>query len=442
MAYQPMIFKDRTVERPDGYEMTTDGGGKQAVRLKRDPGAVYEEGTPINALAMNYLANGVYEAKTTRISPGRRPDTEDNAAQGMHAGDRWLIGKTEVTNLVPDNWNKLQSWPEDKTTGPAPYTWKDGVNEQGIRQIGLNLQNTVSTASGTYLLSGLPMPDLKKGHRYYVSFTFRHEGNTSVVYSPVFGLKGKGNPSFYIASALATVRPNDNAVKVGCICSTMNMDATNIIAELSVFGNAQTGTWTANFAFEGLTVIDLTEAFGAGNEPEIALMKHWTSWPLTCNLTADRERYFASACVGRPRAFACAGSGPQYASWEEQPSLSFPFTYDPSTAEVMYKTGFSFGEAGLPRYYRFGPFVYFEISLTATVAMTAGTVKAALTGLPIPNHALKVPLRGLGATSNLFLLFDPKEDATSWYVQAITAAAVNDVYRASGLYLARDMGDA
>lgn len=57
MAYDPTIWKDRVVEKPRTYCVQNNPDG--TITLIPAPGEVYEEGTPVNALNLNKLEQGL-----------------------------------------------------------------------------------------------------------------------------------------------------------------------------------------------------------------------------------------------------------------------------------------------------------------------------------------------------------------------------------------------
>lgn len=186
----------------------------------------------------------------------------------------------------------------------------------------------------------------------------------------------------------------------------------------------------------------LTALYGDGNEPTQAQCEKLFLLPLSGSVLTDRERYFATLAVeGRTRKFVCDYSDDDRASWKEIPILS-----NLNTSDIVAQAGFSFATTGLPRYYRYGPFVYFEFEATVTTATTAGTIKNCVSGLPPASHAYKIPVTQATtagvqtAAVNAMLIFDP--EVTPGYVslQSITAVAVNSIIRASGMYLAADRG--
>lgn len=60
MAYTPTNWKDRVVEKPRTYRMQDNGDG--TITLIPEPGTIYEPGTPVNAVNLNKLENGLQAA--------------------------------------------------------------------------------------------------------------------------------------------------------------------------------------------------------------------------------------------------------------------------------------------------------------------------------------------------------------------------------------------
>ncbi|MBD2861592.1 pyocin knob domain-containing protein [Paenibacillus oceani] len=60
MAYTPITWKDRAVEKPRTYTIQDNGDG--TVTLIPAPGTVYEGGTPVNAGNMNHIEQGIAAA--------------------------------------------------------------------------------------------------------------------------------------------------------------------------------------------------------------------------------------------------------------------------------------------------------------------------------------------------------------------------------------------
>ena len=71
MAYEPVNWKNRVVERPRTYHIQNNPDG--TVTLIPAPGQVYEEGTPVDALHLNKMEQGLvtHQAeKATETKPG------------------------------------------------------------------------------------------------------------------------------------------------------------------------------------------------------------------------------------------------------------------------------------------------------------------------------------------------------------------------------------
>lgn len=439
MAYDVIKFKDRAVENPNTYEME-DGAGKKTVSLTRAPGQVYEEGTPLSAAAMNHLSQGVYAARQTHVED-RQPDKGKNRRQGYETGDRLMRKKREFVNLVPPQWDEIDAWVDASTDYTKKYAFTSGGSTENIRGIKISsLYTADSTVKYKYGLAGFPLDNLVEGHKYFFAATFatpssfpRYYGATSTAYVRIL----QGSTLAISLAYAGTYFPSggDSVTTAGDVFTAGTSEAAAISFELNatllapLFHN--TVAW-----LEGLVLLDLTEEYGAGNEPTRSQCMELFSAPVMSTTSGDRERFFEKSKNGRVRYFLCQQSEEDGSEWGEIPMLS-----DVTMFDMVVMTGYSFSDSALPRYFRFGPFVYFEATLTVTVAMTAGQLKDCMVGLPVPNHTVKVPARANAATANAFFIFDPLIDTYAAKIQTTTAVAVNEVLRFSGIYLARDMGN-
>lgn len=57
MTYDPVNWKNRVVERPKTYHIQNNPDG--TVTLIPAPGQIYEEGTPVDALHLNKMEQGL-----------------------------------------------------------------------------------------------------------------------------------------------------------------------------------------------------------------------------------------------------------------------------------------------------------------------------------------------------------------------------------------------
>ena len=57
MAYEPTVWKDRVVERPRTFNIQNNPDG--TVTLVPAPGVIVESGTPVNAVNLNKLEQGL-----------------------------------------------------------------------------------------------------------------------------------------------------------------------------------------------------------------------------------------------------------------------------------------------------------------------------------------------------------------------------------------------
>jgi len=102
MAYTPTNWKDRVIEKPRTYRMQDNGDG--TITLIPEPGTIYEPGTPVNAVNLNKLENGLQAAAAVADSAmpksgGQFTGYVRTAASAGNIGDSGNSGtKFEVTS--------------------------------------------------------------------------------------------------------------------------------------------------------------------------------------------------------------------------------------------------------------------------------------------------------------------------------------------------------
>lgn len=408
--------------------------------------------------AVDKAIETIDKAKGTILS-NRTPTGGDNQSKGYETGDRWLAVPDKLAiNLVPESWDKKESWTiEGSDADSVEFNELNRASGWGLGVFGVKPAGTrfiSSPSAGTIMggsairgavLNGLAIDPLIVDHHYFMACTFRFgtsylPSSTHIVSFSV--VDDTGNAFFSI--------DKPTTVSASTQYTVSGLYAIGVVGDASI-GNAYLQFKTSSVAatsaglaamFSSPILIDLTALYGSGNEPTQAQCEQLFLLPLSGPVQTDRERYFSAMMVeGRTQKFVCDYSDDGRASWKEVPILSNLYTGD-----ITAQTGFSFAATGLPRYYRYGPFVYFEFEATVTTATTAGNIKNCFAGFPPASHAYKIPVTQVTAanaqtaTVNAMLIYDPAVTPGYVALQSITAIAVNSVIRASGMYLALDRG--
>jgi len=393
----------------------------------------------------------------------RIPDgSVDNLSSDHDVGERWVQGGIPVANLVGNDWDKLTRWTQEGLSGgtmPLPTSVTSVVSNRGVR--GIRIEYAVESRFN----KGVALADnrnagLIAGHKYYYGVSGRIESFTvtgalqSAQMTINTSLKNTysqygGSASVYGNAGNAASFENTVVSNGAIFTADGSSDIIQFDCHMGYVG-MNTGNMGGVIVLQAPTLVDLTAAFGPGNEPSEDKCNAWFMAPLNTSAAEDFERFFVTSAAGGQRVFTCTTSTETMATWRED---QFIEAFKSVTEGMYAATGFSFSKAGLPRYYRSGPFVYFEFEASVGTATTAGNIKDCFSGLPTPNHAIKIPVTQMTsagaqtATVNAFLIYDPLlttpvfPSKATFKLQSVTAVAVNSVIRASGWYLAGDMGN-
>lgn len=139
MAYIKNIWVDQDVERPKTYEVTNNQDG--SITLTDSFGLVTELGTPVNAVNMNHIEDGLADTDLTKY----------NATTTYNAGE-WVTG-------VVDNEKGIYASKVNNNTGNAlsndTYWEKVELGGGASRNIGEIVASTIPlTDAGLHLLDG------------------------------------------------------------------------------------------------------------------------------------------------------------------------------------------------------------------------------------------------------------------------------------------------
>lgn len=95
-------WQDQIVEEPNRYSMTDLGGGK--IRLDKDPGEKFKEGTPQNALNFNTMDLAAFEAMLMASDASRKIRIMENIVDGLR-GEKIQVTLNN-SQLYPHNNSK------------------------------------------------------------------------------------------------------------------------------------------------------------------------------------------------------------------------------------------------------------------------------------------------------------------------------------------------
>ena len=421
---------DRAVEFPRRFE-DQDG---ELVTLLRASGEIYEEGSPLNAKTFNEMQSSMIESSGKTIRTLRVPTSEDNSLRGYRVGDRWLKPSltTRVVNLVPNNWDTLNTWTQTQIGTGSTLT--AGVSAQGVRYI----QCTTSVMGNRgYRLEGRSLAGLVDGHMYFVGVTGRivaFSQQSNVAPLPTI----RARLSFLGADVLAagTVSDVGSVISSGIIVENdqgLTTSDISLLLDVNTFMGSNYGAGT--IALQAPLIIDLTEAFGAGSEPDIDQCREMFQAPPTMPISVDFERYFTERVSGEPaKYFICSEMRGNDASWPEVLLDALP-----ATGQLIAAAGYAL-EYG--KHWRIGSFVYFEIKLQVTTARSAGNISQCLTGLPKPQSTTRFAATVLnaGGTASvsgshfMSLMGNDNTAQEGLWSNAVTATTVNQRLVVAGSY--------
>lgn len=450
MAYKPDTFKDRAVQYPHRY--TTDSG--EQVTLERDPGDVYEEGTPVNASALNRLANGVWNARQIYFSTDN--PTDGLSPGGAVTGDRYLSNKRFIAkpfkNLISDNLFEVSSW--QASASPAGT-----ISYAGTRvTVNQSFNSAISATYATYMYhsnQGVPSLHLIARHKYFICATgtpYRTAASGYFARSASAFLRLQtfaGSPSINLLDFLVYSYGNDYSTFVPLLADAISYSGGTVFTpdndydcmfEFRIRGGPSaaigTGsTQTTLHEFGDIIIIDLTDAYGEGNEPELSECEDMFMGPATFQYTTYQRNFFENRQF-LSRYFIQSQMLASSSYWQQYMLMSEEIKVYPNPS-----AGFTL-QNNCIKYRRLGPLVYFEMAVTVTVATTANQVKALFVNSMLPQPAVDTKFACMSSVTGHqnFLQMVKSGDLTALNMQTVAIAAVNSVITASGVYLAADGG--
>ncbi len=312
MSYSYTNFKDRVVQKPLTYTKTENGDG--SFTLTPQPGTITEAGTPINAATMKkmdlslYLMGNIFttagSANVYTLTIGNITSLTDlvgmpikvkfnvasTAASTLNINSYGAKGikrpngsdatslKTGIYTLVYDGTAfTLQG--EGGDVGKFPNTIKNGSLEYGQNcwavaggnvsfpsatgRFGDKSVYMTTTAGATTQYIQQAISDIPSGHKFYFSSWVWVEVYTSGQ-APKIALSDYGTVNGAVGQVFSDpAKPNQ--------WQFISMIGTTTTAGVTP-GAFQLGAVGAACHFDGLMLIDLTDVFGAGKEPDKATM--------------------------------------------------------------------------------------------------------------------------------------------------------------------------
>lgn len=207
-----------------------------------------------------------------------------NASSKAESAKKWYLGAGTVmmTNLVPEgSFETMTKW----------TTWGTSLPDATQAQHGsysLNLDTT-----GKFAAVGIPVPVL--GHKYYAreyikssgeinpsDCRFEIHGGDGVGLNWVIGMNQGNYPEWTIKSGIVTIEAVNAS---GYVLRTFALDSKATV-------------WLDN-----IVLVDLTEAFGAGNEPDLAWCDAHIPYfdgtqPVLCETAPAAARQIKKAYIG------------------------------------------------------------------------------------------------------------------------------------------------
>lgn len=235
------VWQDRIVQNPRTFTVQNNADG--TITLIPSPGAVAQAGTPVNATMLNGIETDI---------------TLTNKAIN--------IDRFSISNLITNG---------DFSRGTSGWT-SSGVS-------GFSVSNSEAVFTATSQYGNIKQYfDVVASNKYYICASVKTTGSSVRLslcktsgYETMFTLNHTGSGNYEILSQLGT------------------MDSSGINNPFLTIMDYKTSGWTAvNVKY--VTVINLTNIFGAGNEPTKAQMDAWlATYPngfLISNLTTSLNR--------------------------------------------------------------------------------------------------------------------------------------------------------
>lgn len=120
MAYTKTVWKDRNIQKPNTFQVQNNPDG--TITLIPAPGTITEKGTPVNAVNMNKIEDGIYNldaALTNKV--------DKISGKGLSTNDYTAVDKNEVAK-VKDKADK--SYVDNELASKAII--ESGSNTNGI----------------------------------------------------------------------------------------------------------------------------------------------------------------------------------------------------------------------------------------------------------------------------------------------------------------------
>jgi hypothetical protein len=148
MAYEPTVWKDRVVERPLTFNMVNNPDG--TVTFVPAPGVIVESGTPVNAVNLNKLEQGL---KTHEADEA----TEDALGHVRVDGRTVFVNDGIITLNPPSGVFYLEGWENEEITGGwvPGATAKIGVQSKESDHLYMEVTQDNAVSARTYVTNTL-----------------------------------------------------------------------------------------------------------------------------------------------------------------------------------------------------------------------------------------------------------------------------------------------
>lgn len=262
MAFEPILWKDRQIERPNTFTLKNNPDGTYT--LIPVPGTIFEQGTALSAQTLNLMQNKIKEEFNAVNMHFADIETEFDQAVGNLTVDSEVIlarNSSVKGTTFPVIDNRFESLEGDTylamtnlvtngdfSNGTTGWSSIDAVNN-GVAE----KTNTSQYQSMSFTIAN---PTALRGHKVYAKALIKSDSTlVSMTISDGIALSSKHGSGINQFENLSVIH-------------TTNVTANNVFCRIQ---DSRASGWTTYYA-DNVVMIDLTAIFGNGNEPSVSEM--------------------------------------------------------------------------------------------------------------------------------------------------------------------------
>lgn len=260
MAFEPILWKDRQIERPNTFTMKNNPDGTYT--LIPVPGTIFEPGTALSAQNLNLMQNKIKEEFNAVNMHFADIETEFDQAVGNLTVDSEVVlarnssVKGTTFPVIDNRFESLESdtylamtnlvTNSDFSNGTTGWSSIDVVNN-GVAE----KTNTAQYQSMSFTIAN---PTSLRGHKVYAKALIKSDSAlVSMTISDGIGLSSKHSSGSNQFESLSVIH-------------TINVTTNNVFCRIQ---DSRASGWTRYYA-DNVIMLDLTAIFGNGNEPSLS----------------------------------------------------------------------------------------------------------------------------------------------------------------------------